>query len=277
MKDISGQVFGRLTATTYTKRLGWTCVCACGGSRTAQHSDLQRGAVKSCGCISKTRPDKRTHVTTGERYGRITIVSETAKEGEFRMFDVRCDCGNTTNVRLNGLRTGNTKSCGCLVKETSGNLNKTHGLSGTPTYSRWQAMLTRATNPQIKGAKHYALRGITVCISWLKFENFLADMGECPEGLTLDRIDNDRNYCPENCRWATYSEQARNKHRQGGKVKGVNQLPSGRWRVDINTQTCRNFYFGSYDTYQEAVEARQSAERAYWGTVPPAAAAHPAD
>jgi hypothetical protein len=208
---------------------------------------------------------KQVQVNTGDRYGRLVVLRETAREGQFRRFDVHCDCGALTNVRLNGMRTGNTRSCGCIVRELTALVNRTHGMSGTRTYRLWKAMITRATNPNTESAQHYVLRGITVCKRWMKFENFLADMGKCPEGLTLDRIDNDQGYKPGNCRWATRLEQARNKEREGHKHKGVNRLPSGNWRVNICTPTNRNLHVGVCATYEDAVALRKSAEAAYWG------------
>ena len=94
-----------------------------------------------------------------------------------------------------------------LVHETSGKFGRTHGMKNTRTYSLWEAMLSRTRY----GRSDYAGRGIAVCESWLKFENFYADMGEAPEGLSLDRIDNNGNYEPSNCRWATRSQQNNNK------------------------------------------------------------------
>lgn len=110
------------------------------------------------------------------------------------------------------------------VKEAIGRSNKgkrhgvpTHGLSGTRTYQCWQSMLQRCTNPKGAAWEYYGGRGIKVCAEWVFFENFYADMGECPDGLTLDRIDVDGNYEPGNCRWATRSEQLLNRRPNKGR------------------------------------------------------------
>lgn len=119
-----------------------------------------------------------------------------------------CDCGGTRIVEASIFQKGCATSCGCLRRERK----TTHGRSGDPTWRSWWSMICRGRGTSAK--EHYQDRGIRVCKRWHKFENFLSDMGERPAGhsrISIDRIDNSGSYCPENCRWATSAQQARNK------------------------------------------------------------------
>lgn len=137
---------------------------------------------------------------TNERYGRWTYLAP-----DVGGWVARCDCGTIEVVRaLHG------RSCGCEQREAA----TRHGLEGTKVYNVWGSMLQRCRNPRHRAFHNYGGRGIRVCDRWLDFRNFFADMGHAPAGLTLDRINNDGHYSPENCRWATWSTQNRNKARR---------------------------------------------------------------
>lgn len=258
--DISGHVFGRLTAVERVSNKGsavqWFCRCECGESRVVSTTSLRNGYVQSCGCrrleswarAARSFYERSDADVTGRIFGRLTAVCRVTEKGKQRWKCV-CECGGTTIAHLSNMQRGFTKSCGCLRRENTVSLHTTHGASRPRDrhyheYTIWAAMKRRCSNEKCKNFPDYGGRGIYACPRWFNdFASFFSDMGERPKHMTIDRIDNDGSYTcgkcddciargvPFNCRWATRKVQAQNRRCNVVVMAFGESLASSAWEI----------------------------------------------
>ena len=220
--DLTGKKFGRLTVVSLCEEkstggiLMWECKCDCGNTTYVRGSNLKNGHVKSCGCKSKEEQLNRYEDITGKRVGRLIVSKKAGRTKRGVSWLCKCDCGNEKVVCGADLRSGKTKSCGCLSDEARKMPKKvTHGLSRTRIYREYRSMFSRC-KPNYHNSNVYYEKGITVCDEWTGnggFENFYewAMNNGYSDELSLDRINVNGNYEPSNCRWITMKEQQSNR------------------------------------------------------------------
>ncbi len=155
---------------------------------------------------------------TGLKFSRLTVTNNRTLTNQGYKWMCICSCGKEKFILSQKLSNGHTRSCGCLQTEARRKMGQnskhkiTHGMTNTNDYQDWKSMKNRCTHPSHQSYKYYGGRGIKVCARWLhSFENFFADMGKKPRGMSIDRINNDGNYEPSNCRWSTTKQQANNR------------------------------------------------------------------
>lgn len=163
----------------------------------------------------------------GKRFSRLVVIGLFGTDkGRNRIWVCRCDCGKEQNILGMCLKNGAIKSCGCLRRDRMGGLNKTHGQRRTSTYRIWAGMRTRCQNPKCPEYKYYGAKGIAVCEKWQKFAGFFEDMGARPSNLTIERIDSNGNYEKSNCKWATMTDNLRNRGCVKLSIEKANEIRS---------------------------------------------------
>lgn len=210
----------------------------------------------------------------GLKFNRLTVegFSHTDERGN-RVWNCFCDCGNLVKVPTVNLKGDRKKSCGCQTKEAVSRAKKIHGKHGTPTYRTWRGMLMRCNNPKATSYNDYGGDGVHVCDRWDtgkggSFENFLEDMGERPEGMTLNRIRNSKVYSKDTCEWTTLSLQCYHRKVMKNNTSGVSGVyldkRLDKWRARIGVMG-NSVILGTFKTFEEAVAARISAEFKHFG------------
>lgn len=213
--EIIGKTFNRwhVDSFAYTKRWEhyYNCTCSCGTKKIVNGRNIIKGKSLSCGCFLKEASHERCFLDRkGKKYNSLTCIRWERRDKEIYWL-CRCDCGNETWVKGSNLTSGAVKSCGCA----GAHVNRIHGMSHTRLHGIWSKMQSRCFNPKDEAFKYYGIRGITVCDEWLGTQGFINFMNWSLEhgyesNLSIDRIDNDKGYYPNNCRWTTQSVQCRN-------------------------------------------------------------------
>lgn len=260
-EDLLGRRFTRLVAIAPPKRgdkrSHWLCQCDCGNTCSVPRNALLSGNTKSCGCYSTYV--HTTQMKAGERYGQLTIIgpADTPPNRRGQFWLCRCDCGEVLSAHGVEIRNGVKTSCKKCGRKRTSESSKKHGMTDTRLYKEWANIKSRCNGPGDQ-KKQYHARGITYCKEWERFEPFMewALANGYRDDLTIDRIDVNGNYCPENCRWITHAEQCGNTRRNVMVTYNGKQMcfAAAVREAGINIGTARHRYFHLGWSFEKTVE-----------------------
>lgn len=228
--DLTGKRFGKLVVLSKGEsrrtsggqfKATWICKCDCGNTTTVDAEKLRNGRTRSCGCaFGEVVSQKKRKDITGQRFGRLIVVKfipMNERDNRDRQWLCKCDCGNYVQVNGTKLRSGHTNSCGCLIADRTRETCQKFKHQDKRMYQKYHGIMQRCYDVGFRKYSNYGGRGIRVCDEWADkdtgfdaFYEWAVQNGYSPE-LTIDRIDVNGNYCPENCRWITNQENQNNK------------------------------------------------------------------
>lgn len=252
MKKVGiGDTFNRLTIIGNGKKVPkvkkFICKCICGNIVEVDSGNLRKGNIKSCGCLKKENICNNRIELLGKKFGKLLVIDYYKSINKDVHYKCLCDCGNEPIVNKQKLKNGHTKSCGCYKSEWAIKNKTTHNgkKEHKGEYSSWKSMRSRCAD---KNNQSYGGKGIRVCDRWDNFENFLYDMGKKPSNKhEIDRIDSDKNYSPDNCRWVTSTINNSNKKKRY--LWGIHVNKNNTFRLSLSREYKRRDYtFSNVDT-----------------------------
>lgn len=288
-RDFTGKRFSKLQVLGFShfkeqpsgqKKSQWGCLCDCGNLCIVAGYNLTTNHTTSCGChraemkdkgLAAYREDIRVNGIDdldGKTFGRLTVIkfNRWVKSTNHNISDWLCQCSCGKTCTKQRIYLDENASCGCWKSEKISECRTTHGMTESATYRTWLKMKERCSSPNER-QYCYKNNNITVCERWLNsFENFLEDMGERPEGLTLDRIENSKGYSKDNCRWADKTLQSFNRSKLDSKSghTGVYEQPNGLYAASIGYYLEKIVLIRN-SSLEEAIAARKAGELKYYG------------